>query len=305
MIQKIFFFTLSLLFIYQIGTSQADSLSLVPNEKSLLWKIEGNNLKQASYLFGTIHIIPKEDFILRESVKIALGSTEKITFEINMDDMNNMAVMMPLLMKMFMKNDTTLQDLLSEKDYIFVEEHFKKSALPLPMAFLGKMKPMFLTMLDPDAMGGFDMSGGESVSYEMELYEIAQSQKKEIGGLETAEYQMSVFDKIPYKAQAEMLVEGIRSAGDSTAANQLQEMIQMYKDQDIQAMQELMKAEGSDVAGYEDVLLTNRNKNWIPIMDESMRKKPVFFAVGAGHLGGELGVIALLRAEGYVVTAVE
>ena len=305
MIQKIFFFTLSFLFITQIGISQADSTSLVPNKKSLLWKIEGNNLEQTSYLFGTIHIIPKEDYILRESVKTALASTEKITFEINMDDMNDMAVMMPLLMKMFMKNDTTLQDLLSEEDYTFVEEHFKKSALPLPMTFLGKMKPMFLTMLDPEGMGGFDMSSGESVSYEMKLYEIAQNQKKEIGGLETAEYQMSVFDKIPYKAQAEMLVEGIRSAGDSTAANQLQELVHMYKDQDIQAMQTIMEAEGSDVAGYEDVLLTNRNKNWIPIMGESMRQKPVFFAVGAGHLGGELGVIALLRAEGYTVTAVE
>lgn len=204
-----------------------------------------------------------------------------------------------------MKNDTTLQDLLSEEDYLFVEEHFKKSPLPLPMEFLGKMKPMFLTMLDPEAMSGLDMSSGESVSYEMELYDIAQEQQKEIGGLETAEYQMGVFDKIPYKAQAEMLVKGIRTAKDSTTIDELSIMVDMYNNQDIQAMQDMMQGEGSEIAEYEDVLLTNRNKNWIPIMDKNMRDKPIFFAVGAGHLGGKEGVIALLRAKGYTVTAVE
>ena len=56
---------------------------------------------------------------------------------------------------------------------------------------------------------------------------------------------------------------------------------------------------------YEDVLLGKRNRNWIPIMARLMNEQPTFFAVGAGHLGGKGGVIALLRAEGYVVEAVK
>ena len=149
------------------------------------------------------------------------------------------------------------------------------------------------------------MEDGEVVSYEMELYEMAQKQNKEIGGLETAEYQMSVFDKIPYKAQAEMLVQGIKSTEDTAAIDQLKVMVEMYKNQDIQGMQETMQGEGSDVKGYEDVLLLDRNRNWIPVMQKMMSKKQVFFAVGAGHLGGEEGVIALLRDAGYTVTPVE
>jgi len=303
--QKLLFLFLTLIFITFQAVAQTESSSYAPTEKALLWKIEGNDLEVPSFLFGTIHMIGKEDYVLRESVKSALDDAAQITFEINMDDMTDMGAMMPLLMKMFMKNDTTLQDLLSKEDYEVVEDHFAQSELPLPMVFLEKMKPMFLTMLDPEAMGSLDMDGGEVVSYEMELYEIAQKQDKEIGGLETAEYQMSVFDKIPYKAQAEMLVQGIKVTEDTTAIDQLAIMVEMYKSQDIQAMQEMMEGDGSEFAGYEDILLIDRNRNWIPVMEKMMGEKNVFFAVGAGHLGGEEGVIALLRAEGYKVTAVE
>ena len=55
------------------------------------------------------------------------------------------------------------------------------------------------------------------------------------------------------------------------------------------------------MGGYEDVLLNRRNRNWIPVMGKFMRDKPTLFAVGAGHLGGPSGVVALLRKEGYRV----
>ncbi|MEM9931704.1 MAG: TraB/GumN family protein, partial [Bacteroidota bacterium] len=52
---------------------------------------------------------------------------------------------------------------------------------------------------------------------------------------------------------------------------------------------------------------TKRNENWIPqilakIKDTEAQTK--LFAVGAGHLGGEKGVIALLRKEGLKVEPV-
>jgi uncharacterized protein YbaP (TraB family) len=55
---------------------------------------------------------------------------------------------------------------------------------------------------------------------------------------------------------------------------------------------------------YADLLLYRRNENWIPVMSRMMREKPTFFAVGAGHLGGDRGVVALLRKAGYKVEAV-
>jgi uncharacterized protein len=60
-----------------------------------------------------------------------------------------------------------------------------------------------------------------------------------------------------------------------------------------------------DMAGFEDVLLINRNKNWIPVMEKNMLQSGTFFAVGAGHLPGDDGVISLLRKSGYKVVPVE
>ena len=59
--------------------------------------------------------------------------------------------------------------------------------------------------------------------------------------------------------------------------------------------------ESEGMAAYEDILLKNRNRNWIAPMSRLMREKPTLFAVGAGHLGGEVGVIALLRKAGFRV----
>ena len=56
---------------------------------------------------------------------------------------------------------------------------------------------------------------------------------------------------------------------------------------------------------FEDILLTNRNKNWVKKIKPIMDSKNLFIAVGAGHLGGEQGLIDLLRKEGYEVEGVK
>ena len=266
------------------------------DENSLLWQITGENLKDTSHLFGTIHMIGKEDFFLSKATKQAIQRAKLVTFEINMEDMTNIGTQLSLLSKAFMDNNLTIKDLLSEEDYTIVQNHFKKIGMPLFM--LDRIKPMFLTVLADIDMSPTAMASGEIVSYEMEILEMAKAQEAAIGGLETAEYQMSMFDSIPYEAQAQMLVEGIKSV-DEEGDDQFEKMVEMYKNQDIEAMGNILSDEEEGMAEFENLLLVQRNKNWIPIMGEMMEKQRTFFAVGAGHLGGKMGVIALLREAGY------
>lgn len=286
-------------------TEVATSYAPTDEDKSLLWEISGQDLTESSFLYGTIHMINKSDFFLTESTKEALSDTDQITFEINMEDMSNFAALMPVMMKMFMSDGQTLKDLYTEEEYELVQAHFEK--LGLPLAFLGRIKPMFLSMMaSEDAM---NMQGsaqsGEIVSYEMELMKMAQEQEKPIDGLETAEFQMSLFDSIPYDVQAQMLMATIKSGDSGEEDNQLEQMVEMYKNQDIQGMQRMVKGDKGGISEYEELLLLRRNRNWIPVMEEMMAKNATFFAVGAGHLGGEEGVIALLRKAGYTVSPVQ
>lgn len=280
------------------GMSKAENYDL---ENALLWKIEGQGLTEPSYLYGTIHMIEKESFFWPEGTLAAFEDAESITFEIDMDDMFDMGAQMGLLTKAFMADGKTLKDLYSAEDYELVKNHF--DGMGIPMFFMEKLKPMFLTVF---ASGDVEFGKGfgddsDIKSYEMEFFSLAQDSKKEVSGLETIEYQMSVFDSIPYSAQAEMLLESIQSS--DTEDDSFKEMIQMYKDQNITKMVSFMSEEEQGIEGYEDVLLYTRNKNWIPVMAKQMAANQVFFAVGAGHLGGKNGVIDLLKKEGYKLTA--
>lgn len=277
-------------------------------ENALLWKIEGNDLEVPSYLYGTIHMIPAKDYFLTDAAKESFEECKQVTFEINMEDMMNIGAQMSLMMGAFMNNGTTLKDLLSEEDYKTVDAHFSEMGLPLFM--LERIKPMFLSVFasgDMDMLGGIgnmsDTTENAIVSYEMEFMEMAKATNKSINGLETAEYQMSMFDSIPYKAQADMLMSAIK-AEKSDDDGQLDQMVEMYKNQDLQAMGEMLSSDEEGIGQYEDILLEGRNRNWIPVMGEQMKVQPTFFAVGAGHLGGEVGVVSLLRQAGYKVTAI-
>ena len=81
-------------------------------------------------------------------------------------------------------------------------------------------------------------------------------------------------------------------------------MIDAYKQENLDMIyRQIMSS--PDIAGSEEVLLYNRNRRWIPVMESAMQSGKIFFAVGAGHLGGPKGIINLLREKGYTVKGIK
>ena len=189
--------------------------------------------------------------------------------------------------------------LLTDEEYAIVKNHFDEIGMPL-MIF-DRVKPMFLSVFASGdfSMSDMSMSADGSKSYEMEFLTLAEERTMDIGGLETMEFQISMFDSIPYKVQAQMLVESI--SAEDEGDEHLDQLIGIYKSQDIEGLYDILGDSDETMMEYEDMLVSGRNKNWIPIMEKMMKKESVFFAVGAGHLGGKNGVIRLLQAEGYSV----
>lgn len=284
-----------------------DKQEYVKLENALLWKISSNKMNEHndSYLFGTIHMIEADNYFLPEGTLSALESCKEVVFEIDLDDMNDLGAQMSMMGKVFMKDGVTLSDLLSETDYNLVSDFFKDKGLP--MMFVNKIKPLFLSAMTEFDMDSMDMFGGGSgndasiKSYEMEFYEMANQLDIPSDGLETMDYQLKVFDAIPYETQANMLVDGINSQGD--ADNSLDELIEAYMAQNIEKLVETIGSE-EEFSEFESILLDDRNKNWIPIMKEKMVTQKTFFAVGAGHLAGRNGVIHLLKEEGFILTPI-
>ena len=296
--------SVTLLVVFAFVSCKGSKSAIHHQEKlpsSLLWKIEGKDLTQPSYLFGTIHMIPKEDYFLPSGLDEAFEKSRQVVFEIDLDEMSGLGSLMGMLSNLMMKEGTTLEDLLTAEEYREVSAYFDK--MGIPMFLLGKVKPMFLSMLAEVNMDPNEMASEDLVSYEMELYERAQAANKEVSGLETMKYQMSLFDSIPYKEQAMMLVDAVR--GTNTESDMFDQTLELYKQQNIEAMISMVsESDEGENGSYENVLIHNRNQNWIPVMSNMMKTGPVFFAVGAGHLAGDQGVINLLKKQGYKVTPV-
>ena len=136
------------------------------------------------------------------------------------------------------------------------------------------------------------------------VMEEAGKHNKEIDGLETLEYQLGIFDQIPYATQAKYLLEMINDSGKEGNDAELVIMTNAYRNQELNKMDELINKEAS-ISGYTDILLYNRNVNWANKLQTLMPQNAVVIAVGAGHLPGDKGVINLLRKAGYKVDPVK
>jgi len=281
----------------KVANAANKSLEDRPLDNNLLWKISGEGLEEPSYLFGTIHMINGDDFFLPDGTMSAIDDSKQMVFEIDLNEISDMSNIMGLMSKAFMKDNLTIKDLLTAEEYDIVDKHFQKMGLPMMM--FQRLKPMFLTVFASGDMSPGDLQSGKIKSYEMEFMEMAKNSNKTVKGLETIEFQISVFDSIPYSEQAKMLMETIL-AGDSDS-DSFKKIVEVYKQQDIEKMLAMTMSEEAGLSDYDDILLNQRNKNWIPLMEEMMKVQQNFFAVGAGHLAGDEGVIKLLRKAGYKV----
>ncbi|PLX21700.1 MAG: TraB/GumN family protein [Salinivirgaceae bacterium] len=261
------------------------------NENSLLWKIEGNGI-QTSYLYGTFHLIPESEFHLSEAVKNAFKTSNQIIMELDMD---NPQVQMGIMQHMGMKEGNSLKSMLKETTYVKLDS-ILKATMGMGMAAFDKVKPfMVASMLIPTIIEG------KIASYEGTFIQMAKEQEKEILGLETVADQMSIFDKIPYEQQAEELAEMVDDKEKAIAI--FNQMIDLYKAQDMNGLYNLFM-KYYETEEEVDLMLNNRNANWIEPITELTTNKSSFIAVGAGHLGGDKGVVQLLKNKGFKVTPV-
>lgn len=289
-------FYITVVFIYNTAIAQ-QSVVLKTNKtgNSLLWEISGNSLKEPSYLFGTFHLICKEDIPFGKQLKIAVAAAKEMYMELDMDDPSTM---LSGLLLMSMKGDTTLQNLYTEAEYQKVDKFFKDS-LHTSIALFKKMKPFFLSaMLYPKMLPCKTMSGVEE-----QLMQLAKQNKKQIQGLETMAFQASVFDSIPYQDQAKELLKSIDSL--EMYKKYFAKMVQVYKNQELKKIEVLFNDNEFGMKDNQDILLDKRNANWVTKLKPVMLNESVFIAVGAGHLVGEKGLIALLRKAGYKVRPLE
>ncbi|WP_257868783.1 TraB/GumN family protein [Flavobacterium sp. J372] len=245
-------------------------------DNALLWKITGKGLTQPSYLFGTIHITC--DATLDAKTKKALDDTKQIYLELDMDDPGMQAAMMGGIM---MKDGVTMSSLVSAEDFKIVDEFLTKN-VRMSAKMMDSFKPALISAMLYPKMIDCPMQ-----SFEMELMKEAVAQNEEILGLESVADQMNVFDAIPYKDQMNELVKTAKG-GINKDKKEFAKLMAVYQSKDIEGMHKLMdESENKMYSKFEDVMLDNRNKKWIPVI-EAAAKRHLLSLLSARHTWPEI-----------------
>jgi len=261
---------------------------------TLLWKISGKDLRKPSYLYGTMHLTDERIFNLGDSLYGAIEHTDGFAIEIDPAEFTPLVIneakksflesvrlkdMMQddkfkkygkLLSEKLHKNadDITTEDILREKNK-WIQESYSK----------GKMQ----TFLD---------------TY---LFDVARREGKWTGGVEDAKDQEGLLDMIDESDIIEVAMNENNEATKKKEDALGEFYIKAYISNDLNVIDSLSNL-GDSL--YEDAMLVKRNKKMARRMDSLSHERSMVFAVGAAHLPGDKGLIALLKEKGFTVTPV-
>lgn len=244
---------------------------------------------QPSYLLGTMHLVPEDRLQFSPAVEAALAGSQVLYLEVNPD--LPLSEQVALASKVMM--DPPLKERVTPELYARLEQEARDLGVkPKKFARLGRLMPLF--MVPAVLQLGLD----DAVAVDLELRDAAKKQKKLVNGLETLAFQMDLMRSFSLEDQLAMLQEP-DVFGKATFA----QMVDLYFAEDLEGLRKLTEAEMLELPEFNRRLLDDRNRSWIPLMAKSSAVLPVFYAVGAAHLPGPAGVLALLEAEGWTVEA--
>lgn len=287
----------------QKAPAKTKSSKAVNNANSLLWKVSKTGVKD-SYVFGTIHLICEKDYFWTNAMEQALKASEKVCFELDLDDPG---MMMEAAMGMMggmgadSKSDKEtkgIKELLTPAEYARYQT-FLKDTLKLEGMMLAASEMIGPSMVQMLAMTKA-VDCDEPVSYEQNIMAKAQADDKEILGLERVKDQMALLTGMDADTTSATILKMVDSF--EVMRQGFRDMVKVYRNQDLAGLSKLMDNQ-TDLGDLKP-FLDDRNKKWINTMSSMMTKDKMFFAVGAGHLNGPNGVLQLLRDAGYTVSPI-
>ncbi|MDD3876791.1 MAG: TraB/GumN family protein [Bacteroidales bacterium] len=260
------------------------------SQNTLLWEICGRKTKGKSYLYGTMHSMDERAYEFNDSLLIVFDNCKAYAMEFVPNKKNMDAVMK----HMYLPEGTSLQDLYSAEDYQLLSDAVKQH-LGMSIRLYDKMKPFFIMSMFMQKT----MKADRPTFVDQFLYNLAIEKGMKTISVEKVKEQIKAIEDTP----ASVLTEYIKNMGSGEEEQQMEELIEAYRTQDLDKMSEISKRDTSNKEMMTS-LLTVRNITMAKRIDKMIRKRSTFVAIGALHLPGEDGVIALLREKGYCVRPV-
>lgn len=283
-------------------------------QAQLLWKISGNGLQKPSYIIGTYHLAPVTFTDSIKGLKEALDVSEQVYGEIIMSEMTKPENMTKTQAAMMLPEGQTIDKLYTAEEMARINAMLKSimgidMTNPMVAQQIGKLTPQALQtqiglLMYLKKHTGFD----PTQTFDGYFQQEATAKGKSVGALETIDFQIkTLYKSMTMERQKQLLL----CLADNMEFNeeQTENVIKAFFSQDLDGIEEAMNAKLNNTCDgtpeEKETLIYARNDNWIKQMPEIMKQKSTLFAVGAGHLPGERGVLAQLKKAGYTVEGVK
>lgn len=276
----------------------AVTMSVLGAAAQVLWRVTADGPAGAghtSYVLGTMHTAGTEVIDSLAGLDGALECATVVYGEVDASDMKLSPAAMACAIA---PSDSTLQRLLSPAALDSVCRYVSTFGVDgaRTLEALGKMKPAML-----DAFLEVRRAGASTdMAMDIALQHRATAMGKDVRALETAEQQVRMLMGTPVAEQLEALMESVRAPEAAQAASD--SLVAAYRCQDLEAIGRLL-ARGMREA-YAERMVYARNRAWAAVLVPEMRCRSVLVAVGAGHLVGPEGLLAMLRSAGFDVSPV-
>lgn len=275
------------------ATASAATLERVQTTGPALWKIA--DADTTIYMFGTVHILPKDKQWMTPAVQQALTGSQSMVTEILSSEMTDPAMQQKMMARGMLPAGQTLRSLLNAEQRATYESALQK--LGVPAAAFDQFKPwmaaMTLSILPLMKEGYNPESGVEKV------LETAAGGQIKREALETVDFQIGVFDGMPQDAQISYLIETAEQA--ENIKPMVDKMVAAWVAGNKDELASIMNEGLDGNEALADRLLYARNRNWAQWIDQRLDQPgTVFMAVGAGHLAGEKSVQDYLLAQNIV-----
>ena len=256
-----------------------------------VWKVTGA-AGNVLYLAGSIHALKSTDYPLPSAYNRAFDASDRLVCEVDPKALEESSKGL-LKAGEYPKSDS-LKNHVDPRTYDYLRRLFK--LMDVPETKFARYRPWFLSlMLQEPALHGMS----ETLGVEEFLTRRAQANSKPVLGLESAREHADIFLGLTDRQSEAMLLIMFIPAerGSGSAGNALAEA---WRRGDADADTRVFMDGFRDYPSLADRLLTNRNRKWIPKIEEYLRSGKTYFVVaGAAHMGGNNGVLALLRQRGY------
>lgn len=264
-------------------------------QRNFLWKVQsaGNVL----YLAGSVHALTPDVYPLNSAYQRAFEAAGALVEEIDLAEADPLTGGFGLLAKGMFQDGRTFNSVVSKETVAMVEQRLKGT--PLAIDAIQPMKP-WMVMLMLEAMGSLAAGLDPELGLDKHFYDMATAGGKQVIGLETAASQIDRFDRMPESMQEQMLRSELAEL--DTEKTNLRALLTAWRNGDAAAIEKMLLTSFKENPTAYASLITERNRNWMPQLEACLKRpKPCFVVVGAAHVVGPQGLLAMLQQRGYRV----